>query len=494
MSQLVHTFTVESTDDIIPKAKADFGDEAMIITHKQIRPKTLTQKPLYEVVVAVDELDYQAHLQKKANEPKIDNSAAMNEILNAAKALKNSPAKNSSLNSSVNSANSARNSAVNSSLNSALNSSTARNSSINSKNDDDVILDFSDRATASRQKAYESAKTKENSLESFRQSLSEVSAEISKVANIDTPYDKKIQKFEKQINKLSEKVSLIVDMMWKDKANLGDIVIPPEFASIYKQAKKSKMKEEHLEAIMKATIENMPSSMKSNAEAVSRYFHSLLRKMLPCRVESEIKKQKILMLVGPTGVGKTTTLAKLAFRYAYGDKRYKTGIITLDTYRIGAVEQLFQYAKMMKLPIIDGIEPQDLDEAIKRLDYCEVILVDTIGNSQYDPNKLAKTKEFLSHSNAQIDVNLVISANTKLEDLMEVYKNFASFLNIDTLIITKFDETKLFGNVFSLVYDINVPMSFFSVGQEVPDDIIPANADFLVECLLKGFKERGQDE
>ncbi len=104
------------------------------------------------------------------------------------------------------------------------------------------------------------------------------------------------------------------------------------------------MLENHLEAIMKATIENMPAAMKTNKDAVQRYFHSLLRNILPCRVESDIKT-KIMMLVGPTGVGKTTTLAKLAFRYAYGDKRYKTGIITLDTYRIGAVEQLFQYAK-----------------------------------------------------------------------------------------------------------------------------------------------------
>ena len=336
-----------------------------------------------------------------------------------------------------------------------------------------------------------------NKLDNFKKRLSEVSSEINKVANFkdlntnSLEYDKKIQSFEKQINKLSEKVSLIVDMMWQSKAELkNNIIIPPEFATIYKQAKESGMKEEHLEAIMKATLENMPASMKSNPEAVSRYFYSLLRNMLPCRTETQIKKQKIMMLVGPTGVGKTTTLAKLAFRYAYGDKRYKTGIITLDTYRIGAVEQLFQYAKMMKLPIIDSIEPKDLDEAIKSLNYCEVILVDTIGNSQYDQSKLAKTREFLSHSNADIDVNLVVSANTKLEDLKEIYDIFSSYLNIDTIIITKFDETKVFGNVFSLIYDINKPISFFSIGQEVPDDIELASSDFLVKCVLEGFKRK----
>ena len=455
MGQLIHTFTVENTDEIIPKVKQDYGDDAMIVTHKQIKAKTLTQKPLYEVVVAVEEKDYQAHLKKIG---------------------KNAPKKNTTINPP-------------------------------SKRmvDDDVVLDFSSRAKASKEKAYASAQKEspnfQNKLENFKERLSEVSAEISKVANIDETDDSghflndaKMQNLEKKINKLSDKVSLILDAMWKDKANLGgNIVIPPEFAGIYKQAKESGMKEEHLEAIMKATIENMPASMKTNSEAVSRYFYSLLRNMLPCRVETEIKKQKIMMLVGPTGVGKTTTLAKLAFRYAYGDKRYKTGIITLDTYRIGAVEQLFQYAKMMKLPIIDSIEPKDLDESIKTLNYCEVILVDTIGNSQYDQSKLAKTKEFLSHSNADIDVSLVISANTKLEDLVEVYNNFKEYLDIDTLIITKFDETKVFGNIFSLIYDINVPTSFFSIGQEVPDDLEPASSEFLVKCVLEGFKRKDDE-
>ncbi|WP_300702864.1 flagellar biosynthesis protein FlhF [uncultured Campylobacter sp.] len=445
MGQLIHTFTVEDTEEIIPKVKQDFGDEAMIVTHKQIKAKTLTQKPLYEVVVAIDEKDYEEHLKKTGKTPvkKVENTAKPK-----------------------------------------------------AKQEDDVVLDFSSAAKDVRAKAYANVDSK-NKLDNFKKRLSEVSSEINKVTNFNelntnsAEYDKKIQSFEKQINKLSEKVGLIVDMMWESKSELrNNVIIPPEFATIYKQAKESGMKEEHLEAIMKATVENMPASMKTNPEAVYRYFHSLLRNMLPCRAETEIKKQKIMMLVGPTGVGKTTTLAKLAFRYAYGDKRYKTGIITLDTYRIGAVEQLFQYAKMMKLPIIDSIEPKDLDEAIKTLNYCEVILVDTIGNSQYDQSKLAKTKEFLSHSNADIDVNLVISANTKLEDLMEIYNNFSSFLDIDTIIITKFDETKVFGNIFSLIYEINKPISFFSIGQEVPDDIEPASSDFLVKCVLEGFKRK----
>lgn len=465
MGQLIHTFTVEDTEEIIPKVKRDYGDKAMIITNKQIRPKTINRKGIYEVMVAIEESDYEEHLKKlgKPLPPKKDT---------AVKTQSNLHSSNSQI-----------------------------------QEDEDVILDFSSKKTkleakktfdANVQNDFVQKKPSQNStgnFNDFRERLSEVSSEISKVTNThleepNTAYNKKIENFEKQINKLNDKIDLLADMMWDDKAEArNNLIIPPEFASIYKQAKESGMLESHLEAIMKATIENMPSSMKSNKDAVQRYFYSLLRNILPCRVETELKKQKIMMLVGPTGVGKTTTLAKLAFHYAYGERPYKTAIITLDTYRIGAVEQLFQYANMMKLPIVDIIEPNDLYEGIKSLSNCEVILVDTMGNSQYDKSKLAKTKEFLTHSNAEIDVNLVVSANTKHEDLMEIYTHF-SFLNIDTLIITKFDETKVFGNIFSLIYETRIPLSFFSIGQEVPDDLEVANSDFLVHCILEGFTAR----
>ena len=215
----------------------------------------------------------------------------------------------------------------------------------------------------------------------------------------------------------------------------------------------------------------------------------LLKKMLGVRVEREIPKgnKKIVMLVGPTGVGKTTTLAKLAARFSFIQYHYKVGIITLDTYRIGALEQLFQYAKMMKLPFEDVVDTHDFQKALDALSYCDLILIDTVGASQFDREKLVKISNFLDASDRSIDVNLVVSASTKLEDLRDIHANF-SFLNLDTMIVTKFDETKGFGNIFSLSSETSLPLSYFSLGQEVPDDIIPASSDFLVDCIFKGYQ------
>ena len=452
MATKFHTFTGESTIEALKKAQEACGEKAILVTTKQIQAKTINKKPLYEILVSVEE--------DEVKQPPKPNTKAIN--------YENAYSKFS-------------------------------------KNYEPPKPKFEIKEEPAKFEAKTTSPEPYDPNESVLLNISDVAKEISAIANVDmneikepntNGMNKKIDDVAKQVSVLSEKIGLITDMIWDEKApNRNNLSIPPEFATIYKLAKQSGMKEEHLEAIMQTTLENLPVSMKSNPTAVKRYFYSLLRNMLPCRKELNDKKQRIMMLVGPTGVGKTTTLAKLAARFAYGnEKRYKTGIITLDTYRIGAVEQLFQYAKMMKLPILDVIEVEDFQNAIKQLSYCDVILIDTTGNSQYDKEKLERLDKFLKHSGAKIDVNLVLSAGSKVEDLIEIYNGF-SFLQIDTLIITKFDETKIFGNVFSLIYETNTPVSYFSVGQEVPDDLVEAKSEFLVECVFDGFtKQKASDE
>ena len=417
-----HTFSGETPAEALKQAQQDCGENALVISTKQIRKKTISTSALYEVVVAIE--DDQPMLTPKKPEPRAEPKY---------------------------------------------------------KSGEDVLFSLSEAAKQITQIAQATGEMGSSS----------TSRQAERAQNSEG-----IGEIKCEINKLADKIKLIQEMFWEERApHRNNLAIPSEFSEIYKLAKTSGMGEDHLENIMNLTLEHMPVRMKNSSETIKRYFQVLLRKLIPVRMEAELPKgnKRVMMFVGPTGVGKTTTIAKLAARYSYiQEKRAKVGIITLDTYRIGAVEQLFQYAKMMRLPIEDVVETADFNNALSSLSHCDVILIDTVGSSQYDKDKLIKLNKFLQSSHLQIDVNLVLSAGSKLEDLKEIYKNF-SFLDIDTLIFTKFDETKVFGTIFSLIYDIDKPVSYFSIGQEVPDDIVPASSDFLVECILDGFeKKRGE--
>jgi flagellar biosynthesis protein FlhF len=298
--------------------------------------------------------------------------------------------------------------------------------------------------------------------------------------------DDEIKELKKEFSKLADTLKFLQATVW-DILHKNDLELPPEFSEIYALSRASGMNPKHLDEIMKLTVKYMPVKMRKNREAIKRYFHTLLKKMIPIRLEREIRPphKKVMMFVGPTGVGKTTTIAKLAARYAYKlSSRHKVGIITLDTYRIGAVEQLMTYAKMMKLPIETVVDPSDFEEALNILRHNDYILIDTVGSSQYDKEKIEKLNSFLKvDSFAEINVNLVLSAVTKYEDLVDIYKNF-SILPIDTLIFTKLDETKTYGNIFSLLLESKKPVSYFSIGQEVPDDLIIADADYILKGIL----------
>ena len=301
-----------------------------------------------------------------------------------------------------------------------------------------------------------------------------------------------------EISQLNDKIKLIQNMFWNEKSPTDiSTTIPPEFSEIYRIAKNSGMKREHLEMLMKLSIQHMPFKMRHNSETVKRYFKVVLRKMIPTRAETFVQapNRKIIMLVGPTGVGKTTTIAKLTARFALKSNRnYRVGLIVLDSYKIGAVEQLTQYARMMKVSIESVVSPDEFMEKLERMSNYDYIFIDTMGSSPYDLKKIEQMQYFLqsNHLQQSIDVMLVVPSSLKYEDLKQSYDSF-SRLNIDTIMFTKLDETKGFGNIFSLVHEIQKPISYFSVGQEVPEDIVVATSDYLVDSLLNGFK-RERDE
>ncbi len=206
--------------------------------------------------------------------------------------------------------------------------------------------------------------------------------------------------------------------------------------------------------------------------------------------EENLSLPKVMMLVGPTGVGKTTTIAKLAARYAYLlDKPHKVALINLDSYKVGAIEQLAHYADIMQIEHISLGDVDSFKETLEELEGYDVILVDTAGMSPYDTEKFIRTVEYVkADAPVDLEVNLVLAATVKYEDMEDIYQNF-SFLNLNSVIISKFDETKHFGTLLNFMLLYRLPMGYFSTGQEVPDDLMLADKEYLLERFIGDIDE-----
>jgi len=312
-----------------------------------------------------------------------------------------------------------------------------------------------------------------------------------KIVGHDPKKDKKFEAsfydFKSEIMKMQDAIQQVQKSIWDPKSQLYDLTIPPEFVDIYSLFEENEFDQEMTYTILKKTIKQLPVALKSNPKKVNDFFKLILRRIIPIKHEVPLRKhqRKIIMMVGPTGVGKTTTIAKLAARYAYKlAANYKVGIVTLDSFRVGAIEQLNAYTNIMRIPLEVVKKPEDLVEALLRLKDCNYIFIDTAGSSQYDVDKIELINEYQQKvEEMPIEKVLVLPANVKQTDLQEIYTNY-SRLNIDSLTFTKLDETKSFGNLISFSHKTKKSITYFSIGQNVPDDLIVSDSSFLIECFM----------
>ncbi|MGI6176566.1 MAG: flagellar biosynthesis protein FlhF [Christensenellales bacterium] len=218
-------------------------------------------------------------------------------------------------------------------------------------------------------------------------------------------------------------------------------------------------------------------------EEPKKIAQELIAEMLgePARIKLRKCQQNILMLLGPTGVGKTTTLVKLAGMYAIG-QGLKVGLINTDTYRVAAQEQLNTYAEILEIPIITIYTPEEMTDALKALQDRDVILIDTAGKSTGDAQYHADLRAYLEKSGAQ-EVLLAFSAATGYAACREMIENF-SFLEDYSLIITKLDEVSVLGNIMNIMDLAQKPVAFVTTGQNVPQDIEIPHIPAIVQKLL----------
>ena len=191
--------------------------------------------------------------------------------------------------------------------------------------------------------------------------------------------------------------------------------------------------------------------------------------------------RRVVALVGPTGVGKTTTVAKLAanFKLAQG---LKAGLVTVDTYRIAAVEQLRTYAEIIDLPLAVANSPGEMARAMDQLGDVDLVLIDTAGRSPRDEVKIRELSDFL-HAAQPDEVHLVLSAVAGERSLRAAVDRFA-IARADRLILTKLDEADGLGGVLGVLGQANRPVSYLTTGQAVPDDIEPADRVRLARLIL----------
>jgi len=193
------------------------------------------------------------------------------------------------------------------------------------------------------------------------------------------------------------------------------------------------------------------------------------------------KKNKVVALVGPTGVGKTTTIAKLAANYSLHVNK-KVALFTLDTYRVAAVEQLKVYAHITGIPLEVIEKPEDLSVAFSRHTDKDLILIDTSGISQKNTEQIKSLKSFIDVI-PDIEVHLLISSTTETKTMYSIVDNF-SIIPISNLIFTKIDEGFTFGNLLNTTFKYKIPVSYLTCGQDVPKDIEPANARNIAWLVL----------
>ncbi len=194
---------------------------------------------------------------------------------------------------------------------------------------------------------------------------------------------------------------------------------------------------------------------------------------------------KVVSLVGPTGVGKTTTVAKLAANFALREK-YRVALITADTYRIAAVEQLKTYADLIGIPIEVVYTPQELSNALYRHQDKQLVLIDTAGRSPANQPQMVEL-EALMAVDTNIEKHLVLSATTKFTECLDAVQRFQNS-NPQKYLFTKIDEACNLGTVFSLLYHEPKPLSYITTGQNVPDDIELAEPERLTNLMLRGVK------
>lgn len=254
---------------------------------------------------------------------------------------------------------------------------------------------------------------------------------------------------------------------------------------LYNTMLENEVEEKNANQIIEDVEKNKASNVPFDYILASVYQKMVLKFGRAEGVQPAEKGPKTLFFIGPTGVGKTTTIAKIASHYCV-DQKKKVALLTADTYRIAAAEQLRTYANILEVPFRVIYSEEEIKNAVEDFRDYDYIFIDTAGHSHRNDELLEKTGQLLNAVKqvSECQAFLVLSATTKYKDLMKISANYREITDYQ-LIFTKLDETAALGNLMNLRLFTGVPIAYVTCGQNVPDDIEQFNPQKTVKNLLK---------
>jgi len=265
--------------------------------------------------------------------------------------------------------------------------------------------------------------------------------------------------------------------------------VPAELFDVYLSLLSNEVADEMAKDLVRQIREQLPESQWRNEyrvrETLVRYVASRIDVAGPIVLDGPAPR--IIAMIGPTGVGKTTTIAKLAAQFKLRQKR-SVGLITIDTYRIGAVDQLRTYAEIIDVPLKVVLTPRELQRAVGELGDTDFILIDTAGRSQRDVLKMNELRQFLNAVKPH-ETHLVISSTCGHRNVESVLEQFSAF-DIDRIVLTKLDEAVGCGIILTVLQRTKQKLSYVTVGQDVPDDIEAGEPRKLAELIVPGVAAR----
>ncbi len=299
------------------------------------------------------------------------------------------------------------------------------------------------------------------------------------ISPVTSSLERKVSFLSKEMEEIKDTLNIIVNKV----ANSPHPMISPKLINYYKFMSQIGLAEDVMINILQEVETNFKGQELDNGDRIWAYIRqkitSLLGEAAPIDLDSG-KGKKIVALVGPTGVGKTTTIAKMAANFSLIQKK-EVALITIDTFRIAAIEQLRDYANIIGIPIEVVFNLDDFSAALRKFKNADLILIDTAGRSPRNNEQILDLKKFLK--NSFIDTHLVLSATAKAKDVYNTIKRY-DVLGGNKVIFTKLDETESCGVIVDVVHKYNKSLTYFTNGQNVPDDFEVAHPSKVANIIF----------